>query len=109
MDDPDIDIKAKERLLVEEAKVGDIDNIDTSLIKPEALGGYSRPIGAGESTAADAITNLLFSIAKDKEKQGKIVNQQRQDDMADIKAAERRKVRDDVAEGKHKLKGKSKK
>lgn len=109
MDDPDIDIKAKERLLVEETKVGDIDNIDTSLIKPEALGGYSRPIGAGESTAADAITNLLFSIAKDKEKQGKIVNQQRQDDMADIKAAERRKVRDDVAEGKHKLKGKSKK
>ena len=106
MDDPDIDVKAKERLLVEEAKVGSIDDIDTSLIKPEALGGPKRHLGIGESSAADAITNLLFSIAKDKAKQGKIIVQHTQEDFTDIKANQRRKARDEAEDGK--LRGKNK-
>jgi hypothetical protein len=76
------------------------------LIKPEALGGSKRHLGIGESSAADAITNLLFSIAKDKAKQGKIIIQHAQEDFNDVKTAQRRKARDDAEDGKLKIKNK---
>jgi hypothetical protein len=99
MDDPEIDIKAKERLLVEEAKLGDTDNIDSSWIKPES-GVNGKSIGVGESSAADAITNILFSIAKDKEKLGLVAHEQRKEDLHSSKQTHKRKERDSREETK---------